>query len=54
VKRDRTVIVALLCSRSRLAAAGLVLAVVGKVLITAVFGAAAFGQLAVARRYLAG
>jgi len=40
--------------RSRLAAAGLALAVVGDVMITAVFGTAAFGQSAVGRLYLAG
>ena len=40
--------------RSRLAAAGLALAVVGDVLITAVFGTAAFGQSAVGRLSLAG
>ena len=40
--------------RSRLAAAGLVLAVMGNVLITAIFGMAAFGQPAVGRLYLAG
>jgi hypothetical protein len=40
--------------RSPLAAAGLMLAVVGDVLITAVFGMAAFGQPAVGRLYLAG
>ena len=40
--------------RSHLAAAGLALAVVGEVMITAVFGLAAFGQSAVGRLYLAG
>jgi len=40
--------------QSRLATAGLVTAVVGNVLITAVFGMAAFGQSAVGRLYLAG
>jgi hypothetical protein len=40
--------------RSRLAAVGLALAVVGNVMITAVFGTAAFGQSAVGRLYLAG
>jgi hypothetical protein len=40
--------------RSRLAAAGLALAVVGEVMITAVFGTAAFGQSAVGRLYLSG
>src|SRR5439155_22144202 len=40
--------------RSRLAAAGLAMAVLGNVLITAVFGMAAFGQSAVGRLYLAG
>ncbi len=40
--------------RSRLAAAGLAMAVVGNVLLTAVFGLAAFGQVAVGRLYLAG
>jgi hypothetical protein len=40
--------------RSRLAAAGLALAVVGEMMITAVFGLAAFGQSAVGRLYLAG
>src|SRR6266851_9635573 len=40
--------------RSRLAAAGLTMAVVGNVMLTAVFGLAAFGQVAVGRLYLAG
>ncbi len=40
--------------RSRLAAAGLAMAVVGNVMLTAVFGLAAFGQVAVGRLYLAG
>ena len=40
--------------RSRLAAAGLVMAVLGNVMITAIFGTAAFGQSAVGRLYLAG
>jgi len=40
--------------RARLAAVGLALAVVGNVMITAVFGTAAFGQSAVGRMYLAG
>jgi hypothetical protein len=39
---------------SRLAAVGLALAVVGNVLITAIFGMAAFGQPAIGRLYLAG
>jgi hypothetical protein len=40
--------------RSRLAAAGLCMAVVGNVMITAIFGMAAFAQPAVGRLYLAG
>src|SRR5882762_573283 len=40
--------------RSRLAAAGLAMAVVGNVMLTALFGLAAFGQVAVGRLYLAG
>lgn len=40
--------------RSRLAAVGLALAVVGNVMITAIFGMAAFAQPAVGRLYLAG
>jgi hypothetical protein len=40
--------------RSRLAATGLALAVMGNVMITAGFGLAAFGQPAVGRLYLAG
>src|SRR5262245_27263262 len=40
--------------RSRLAATGLALAVLGDVMITAIFGMAAFGQSAVGRLYLAG
>jgi hypothetical protein len=40
--------------RSRPAAAGLALAVVGDVMLTAVFGLAAFGQSAVGRLYVAG
>src|SRR5712664_2616374 len=40
--------------RSRLAVAGLAMAVAGNVLLTAVFGLAAFGQVAVGRLYLAG
>src|SRR5439155_21792869 len=40
--------------RSRLPAAGLAMAVVGNVMLTAVFGLAAFGQVAVGRLYLAG
>jgi hypothetical protein len=39
---------------SRLAAVGLVFAVVGNVMITAIFGMAAFGQPAIGRLYLAG
>jgi hypothetical protein len=41
-------------ARSRLAAVALALAVLGDVMITAVFGLAAFGQPAVGRLYLAG
>jgi hypothetical protein len=40
--------------RSRLAAVGLVMAVVGNVLLTAIFGMAAFGQPAIGRLYQAG
>src|SRR5205823_6036081 len=40
--------------RSRLASVGVVLAVVGNVMITAIFGMAAFAQPAVGRLYLAG
>jgi hypothetical protein len=40
--------------RSHLAAVGLVFAVVGNVMITAIFGMAAFAQPAVGRLYLAG
>jgi hypothetical protein len=40
--------------RSRLATAGLTMAVTGNVMLTAVFGLAAFGQVAVGRLYLAG
>jgi hypothetical protein len=40
--------------RSRLAVAGLTMAVTGNVMLTAVFGLAAFGQVAVGRLYLAG
>jgi len=41
-------------ARARLTLAGLILAVVGNVMITSVFGVAAFGQSAVGRLYLAG
>jgi len=40
--------------RSRLAALGLAMAVFGNVMITAIFGVAAFGQPAIGRLYLAG
>lgn len=40
--------------RSRTAAVGLAMAVLGNVMITAIFGMAAFGQSAVGRLYLAG
>jgi hypothetical protein len=47
-------IVLALRTRSTLARAGLVLAVLGNVMVTAIFGMAAFGQPAVGRLYLAG
>ncbi len=40
--------------RARLASVGLALAVVGNVMVTAIFGVAAFGQPAVGRLYLGG